>query len=43
MQKRNEYMVDKSDLVLVIWNGEMRGEIWNTINYARSKGKKYAT
>lgn len=39
MQKRNRYMVDKADLVLAVWNGEMRGGTWYTINYAIKKGK----
>lgn len=39
MQKRNEYMVDKADIVLAIWNGKTEGGTWNTIKYARSKGK----
>lgn len=39
MQKRNRYMVDKSDIVLAIWNGTHCGGTWNTIEYARSKGK----
>ena len=39
MQKRNEYMVDKSDLVLAVWNGERAGGTWNTIEYAKSAGK----
>lgn len=40
MQKRNQYMVDCSDLVLAIWNGEQTGGTWNTIRYARSQGKR---
>ena len=32
-------MVDKSDLVLAVWNGEERGGTWDTISYARKKGK----
>lgn len=40
MQKRNCYMVDKADIVLAIWNGKCAGGTWNTIKYARSKGKK---
>ena len=40
MQKRNRYMVDKSDLVLAIWNGSETGGTWNTIKYARSKNKE---
>ena len=40
MQERNRYMVDKSDIVLAIWNGTKKGGTWNTIKYALSKGKK---
>ena len=40
MQIRNEYMVDNSDIVLAIWSGNETGETWNTIRYARSKGKE---
>ena len=40
MQKRNEYMVDKSDIVLAFWNGEESGGTWNTINYAERKSKQ---
>ena len=36
MQKRNEYMVDNSDLVIAVWNGTPSGTL-NTINYAKSK------
>ena len=39
MLKRNEYMVDKSDLVLAYWNGEESGGTWYTMNYAKKKGK----
>ena len=39
MQKRNMYMVDKSDLVLAIWNGTEKGGTWNTIRYARKREK----
>lgn len=39
MQKRNRYMVDKSDLVLAIWSGKQSGGTWDTIKYARSKNK----
>ena len=34
MQKRNEFMVDKADMVLAIWNGNQKGGTWNTIKYA---------
>ena len=40
MQKRNEYMVDNSEKVYAFWNGEEKGGTWNTIQYARSKGKE---
>lgn len=39
MEMRNRYMIDQSDLVLVIWNGIKKGDIWNAIQYAQSKGK----
>ena len=39
MQKRNRYMVDKSDIVIAIWNGREEGGTWYTIKYARSKNK----
>ncbi len=39
MQKRNVYMVDKADMVLAIWNGTEKGGTWNTIRYARQKGR----
>lgn len=39
MQKRNEYMVNNSDIVLAVWNGEENGGTWNTIQYARKVGK----
>ncbi len=35
ISKRNMYMVDKSDLVLAVWNGRQSGGTWNTINYAK--------
>ncbi|MBQ8522352.1 MAG: DUF1273 family protein [Clostridia bacterium] len=38
MQKRNEYMVNNSDLLIAVWNGTPSGTL-NTINYARSKNK----
>lgn len=39
MQKRNEYMVDNSDLVLAFWNGTQKGGTFNTITYARKQNK----
>ena len=40
MLVRNRYMVDHSDTVLAIWNGEESGGTWQTIMYARSQNKK---
>lgn len=40
MRKRNEYMVDKSDLVIAFWNGEESGGTWNTISYAQRNSKQ---
>lgn len=39
MDIRNRFMVDRADMVFAIWNGESKGGTWNTIKYARSKGK----
>lgn len=39
-EKSRVFMVDASDIVLAVWDGKRRGIIWNTIKYARSKGKK---
>ena len=39
MQKRNEYMVDNSDLVIAVWDGTTGGTK-NCIKYARSQSKK---
>lgn len=38
-QKRNEFMVDNSNLVIAVWNGEKSGTK-NTIDYACRKGVK---
>lgn len=35
MLKRNRYMVDKSELVIAVFNGIEQGGTWHTINYAR--------
>ncbi len=39
-QKRNKYMVDKSDAVIAIWDGRTSGGTYNTIKYAQSLGKE---
>ncbi len=38
LQKRNEYMVDNSDLVIAVWDGSSGGTK-NCIDYAKKKGK----
>lgn len=39
MQKRNEWMVDNSDLVVAVWDGS-NGGTGNCVKYAQSKNKK---
>lgn len=39
MQMRNEYMVDHSDTVLALWNGDTSGGTYNCIQYAMKKHK----
>lgn len=39
MLVRNRYMVDNSDLILAIWNGQCKGGTWYTIDYAKKKNK----
>ena len=39
MLKRNRYMVDKSDLVIAVFNGVKGGGTWYTINYAKRHNK----
>ena len=38
MLKRNRYMVDKSELLIAVFNGIEQGGTWHTINYARKTG-----
>ncbi len=39
MLKRNRYMVDKSELVIAVFNGKEQGGTRYTINYAKNKNK----
>jgi uncharacterized phage-like protein YoqJ len=39
MQKRNEYMVDKSDIVIAVWDGS-NGGTGNCVKYARKLHKE---
>jgi uncharacterized phage-like protein YoqJ len=38
-QNRNRYMVDSSEFIIAVWNGEKSGTA-NTVKYAKSKNKK---
>ena len=38
--KRNRYMVDKSKLVIAVFNGIEQGGTWYTIKYAKYKNKQ---
>ncbi len=40
MQRRNELMVDDSDLVLALWDGGEQGGTWNCVEYAQKKGSE---
>lgn len=40
MQKRNEWMVDKSDLVLALWDGSSNGGTFNCIEYIAKQQKQ---
>ena len=37
MLKRNRHMVDKSDIVIAVFNGIEKGGTWYTIQYAQRK------
>lgn len=39
MLKRNRYMVDKSELVIAVFNGIEKGGTWYTISYAKKENK----
>jgi uncharacterized phage-like protein YoqJ len=39
MQARNEWMVDNSDGMVIIWNGKKHGGTWNCLEYAVKVGK----
>lgn len=39
MEKRNRYMVDKSDYIIAVWDGTPSGT-GNTVKYAENKGKR---
>ena len=37
--KRDRFIVDQCDLLLVVWDGEKIGGSWYTYNYAKKQGK----
>ena len=39
MLERNRYMVDKSELVIAVFNGIEQGGTWYTISYAKKENK----
>jgi len=39
MQKRNIWMVDRSDIIIAVWDGSSGGTA-NCVNYAKSKNKE---
>lgn len=39
MQKRNEYMIDNSDIVIAVWDGS-KGGTCNCVQYAKKLGKE---
>lgn len=40
MMIRNQYMVDNSDLVIAVWNGDKKGGTYNCLQYAKKCGKE---
>jgi len=40
MQKRNEYMTDKSDIVIAVYDGSPKGGTRNCVEYAKKCNKK---
>ena len=40
MQKRNQFMVDNSDIVIAVWDGSKKGGTYNCIKYAQKLEKE---
>lgn len=40
MQKRNEYMVNNSDIIIAVWDGVKRGGTYNCVKYAQKLEKQ---
>ena len=40
MQKRNEWMVDKCDMLIGCWDGVKKGGTWNCLKYAKKLNKE---
>lgn len=43
MQKRNQYMIDKADLVIAVWDGSASGGTYNAVQYAKNTKKEIIT
>jgi len=39
IQARNEWMVDRADLILALWDGRKLGDVWNCLAYAELRLK----
>lgn len=37
MQSRNEWMVNRSNIVIALWDGSEKGGTYNCLKYAKSK------
>jgi len=40
MQKRNEWMINRADLIIAMWNGKRSGGTYNAITYAKKLKKE---
>lgn len=40
VEKRNQYMLEKSDIILAIWDGKISGKTFDLIKLAKSKEKE---
>ena len=40
IQKRNEWMIDICDMLIVCWNGFKHGDTWNCLKYAKKLNKE---
>lgn len=40
LTNRNKWMVDRSDVVIAVWDGEKKGGTYHCVSYAEKQGKK---